>query len=223
MQNSRIYSIYNASVALFIKQGYSKTQISHIAKAIGVSVGTIYHDFTGKKEIMHFILKSTIDPDFLNNDFNRPITDDLFDNLYDEIVKTFENTAVDFSKNLNNAAVNYSFEDLISDAFDILNKYAVGFLFIEKNQTECKKLTECYKIYRQNFFSTMVQYINSFIEKGVVRPLKYVELTTSLIIEMLSYWAMDAKFVSFETYNIPIEQAKEICLDNIISAYKNKL
>ena len=50
--NDRIKSITDAAACLFLQQGYSKTQISHIAKAVGVSVGTIYLDFTGKKEII---------------------------------------------------------------------------------------------------------------------------------------------------------------------------
>ena len=75
--NDRIKSITDAATYLFLQQGYSKTQISHIAKAVGVSVGTIYLDFAGKKEIMHFVLKCTIDPAFINQNFERPITDDL--------------------------------------------------------------------------------------------------------------------------------------------------
>ena len=49
--NQRIKDIADAATRLFLQQGYAKTQISHIAKAVGVSVGTIYLDFTGKKEI----------------------------------------------------------------------------------------------------------------------------------------------------------------------------
>lgn len=218
MQNTRIRLIYEAATKLFIQQGYSKTQISHIAKAIGVSVGTIYHDFIGKKEIMHFILKCTIEPDFIERDFEKPITDDLFDGLENEIIDTFDKSAVEFSDNLKNDA--YTFENLISDAFDILYKYAAGCLFIEKNQLDCKHLAEHYKNYRKLFFSTMMQYIQAFIEKGVVRPLKYLDLTTNLIIETLTWWAMDMRYASFETWDIPVEQAKEVCMDNLIAAYK---
>lgn len=85
--NDRIKMIADAATRLFLQQGYSKTQISHIAKAAGISVGTIYLDFTGKKEIMHFILKCALDPDFINRNFDRPITDDLFSGIEDDIVK----------------------------------------------------------------------------------------------------------------------------------------
>lgn len=220
--NDRIKSIADAATYLFLQQGYSKTQISHIAKAVGVSVGTIYLDFTGKKEIMHFVLKCTLDPDFINRQFDRPITDDLFVGLENDIVEMFEKTGREFSRHLTNHAEDYNLETLISDAFDMLSKYAVGCLFIEKNHFDFKFLAEHYKQYRKRFLETMTQYMAAFIERGTVRPLEHLELSTTLIIEILSWWAMDIRYTSFETQNIPLELSKELCLDNIISAYQRK-
>lgn len=220
--NERIKSIADAAALLFLQQGYSKTQISHIAKAVGVSVGTIYLDFTGKKEIMHFVLKCTIEPDFIDRDFERPITDDLFVGLENEIVAVFEKSGEDFGKHLVNQAADYSLEALVSDAFDILSKYAVGCLFIEKNQFDFPFLTEHYKRYRKKFLETMTQYMRLFMENGVVRPLEQLELSTILIIEILSWWAMDIRYTSFETQDIPLSLSKQLCMDNIISAYKRK-
>lgn len=218
--NQRIQAISDAATRLFLQQGYAKTQISHIAKAVGVSVGTIYLDFTGKKEIMHFILKCTVDPTFANQEFERPITDELFGGLEDEIIEVFQKSGGDFEKYLESDRHEYSFESLISDAFDILARYAVGCLFIEKNQFDFKNLAEHYKIYRKRFLDTMVRYIEIFIEQGTVRPLEHLELSTTLIIEILSWWAMDIRYTSFETLDIPLELAKKICMDNIVTAYK---
>lgn len=220
MHNDRIKEIHDAAVKLFLKQGYSKTQISHIAKDIGVSVGTIYHDFTGKKEIMRFILKCTIEPSFLNRDFECPITDKEFDGLDDEINAEFIKAADEFSSNIQNVGSNYTFEKFISDSYDLLERYAIGCLFIEKNSMDCPELSEHYLVYRKRFISSMTEYVTAFMNKGIIRPLKHPELTTVLIIETLSWWTMDRRYTSFETLNIPSETAKEVCLDNIISAYK---
>lgn len=219
--NDRIKSIADAATYLFLQQGYSKTQISHIAKAVGVSVGTIYLDFTGKKEIMHFVLKCTIDPAFIERDFERPITDDLFVGLENDIVAVFEKTGNDFAKHLVNDAADYDLEALVSDAFELLARYAVGCLFIEKNQFDFKFLAEHYRLYRKKFLETMTQYIKVFIKSGKVRTLDQLELSTTLIIEILSWWAMDIRYTSFETQDIPPELAKKVCIDNIISAYKS--
>lgn len=219
--NDRIKSIADAATNLFLQQGYSKTQINHIAKAVGVSVGTIYLDFTGKKEIMHFVLKCTIDPSFINRDFERPITDDLFVGLENEIVALFEKTGNEFAKHLDNDAADYDLETLVSDAFELLAQYAVGCLFIEKNQFDFKFLAEHYRLYRKKFLETMTQYLKAFVKSGKVRPLEQLELSTTLIIEILSWWAMDMRYTSFETMDISLDLAKKVCIDNIISAYKS--
>lgn len=218
--NQRIKDIADAATRLFLQQGYAKTQIGHIAKAVGVSVGTIYLDFTGKKEIMHFILKCTMEPDFVEREFERPITDDLFVGLENDIITLFETLEKDFGAHLSNHIVDYNFEMLVNDTFDLFSRYAVGCLFIEKNQFDFKNLAEHYRTFRKKFFDTMTRYMRAFIEQGTVRPLDHVELSTTLIIEILSWWAMDMRFTSFETANISLDLAKQICMDNILSAYK---
>lgn len=218
--NQRIKDITDAAARLFLQQGYAKTQISHIAKAVGVSVGTIYLNFTGKKEIMHFILKCTIDPAFIEHEFERPITDDLFTGLENQIITTFEKSGNDFASHLQENLADYDFENLISDAFDILAQYAVGCLFIEKNQFEFTNLAQHYMVYRKQFLDTMMRYMQAFIERGTVRPMEHLELSATLIIEILSWWAMDIRYTSFEIKNISMDLAKQICLDNIVTAYK---
>lgn len=218
--NDRIKSIVEASTKLFLQQGYSKTQINHIAKAVGVSVGAIYIDFIGKKEIMHFVLKCLIDPDFINKDFTKPITDDLFTGIEDDIISMLEKTNKDFSKHLKNNAKDYNLEMLVSDIFDIFAKYAIGCLFIEKNQFDFPTLAKFYTRYRKSFLDTTTKYMSLFIENGIVRPLEHLELSTTMIIEILSWWAMDMRYTSFEIQNISLNTAKEICIDNIVSAYK---
>ena len=128
----------------------------------------------------------------------------------------------DFEKHLTNHAEDYSFEALISYVFDLLSKYAVCCLFIEKNQFDFPFLAENYKRYRKRFYETITKYMAIFIERGTVRPIEHLELTTTLIIEILSWWAMDIRYTSFEIQDIPLDIAKKLCMDNIISAYQRK-
>lgn len=216
----RIQDIAQAATVLFLRQGYSKTQISHIAKAVGVSVGTIYHDFVGKKEIMHYILKTIIQPSFSGQKMETPIDDGHFAGLEQEIAGVLEQSSLEFKEPLLHQLEDYSFEALISDAFDLLSRYAAGCLFIEKNQYDFPFLAEQYKKYRKEFLETMTEYLKAFMDQGVLRRLEDVELTTVLIVEILSWWAMDRRYTSFETSELPMEAAKKVCMDNIISAYK---
>lgn len=218
--NQRMTAIADAAALLFLRQGYAKTQISHIAKAAGVSVGTIYLDFAGKREILHFVLKRTMDPDFIHQDFQRPITDALFRDIEQEILSFFQRMDADFASHLENGAADYSFEALISDTFDRLARYAVGCLFIEKNYFDFPRLDQCYRASRTKFFNTMTRYLSLFAERGEIRPLEHPDLSAALIIELLSWWAMDVHYTAFEPRDIPPELAKHICLEHLQAAYR---
>lgn len=183
----RIQDIAEAATYLFLRQGYSKTQISHIAKAVGVSVGTIYHDFVGKKEIMHYILKCTIQPEFADKMIDTPISEENFIGLEQEIVRVLEESAEIFQKPLQNNLDGYTFKALISDTFDLFSQYAVGCLFIEKNQYDFSFLAKHYKNYRKRFLGTMSEYLKAYVEKGSIRKIEDIELTTILIVEILSW------------------------------------
>lgn len=66
----------------------------------------------------------------------------------------------------------------------------------------------------------MTHYLTRFIEQKMVRPLKRVDLNTVMIIEILTWWAMDLRYISFERLEIPETAAKEVCMNTLISAYK---
>lgn len=218
--NDRIQAIADAAARLFIRQGYARTQISHIAKAVGVSVGTIYLDFAGKKEILHYILQCTLDPAFAGRELERPITDASFPGLEQAIADAFERSARDFAAHLANHAARYSFEALLSDAFDLLSRYAAGCLFIEKNQVDFPALAAHYRTYRAEFLETVQQYLRLFIENGTVRAVEDPELVTVLIVELLSWWAMDMRYAAYETRELAPELAKRVCMENLLAAYR---
>jgi AcrR family transcriptional regulator len=215
--NARLKNIYESASTLFIRQGYSRTQISHIAKAVGVSVGTIYHDFTGKKEIMQFVLKCTIMPDFMEKNLKRPITGEVFENLEMEIEDTFNTVLRDFSEQ--SARTDTPFAAFISDAFDLVARYAAGLLFIEKNQYEFEKLAGYYRNFRNRFLETMTCYFNQYIGRGVIRKPRFPQYAVAHIIETITWWGMDIRYCAFNQLDISREQAKEVVLDNLVPAY----
>ncbi len=215
--NTRLEAIYEAASLLFIQQGYSRTRINHIAERIGVSVGTIYHDFTSKKAVMQFVIKCTISPEFKEREIERPISEDFFDNLDSEIENTFDTALNNFAEHLSDS--NYAFEELISDAFDIISRYAVCILFIEKNQYEFANLTDLHRKFRSRFFNIMTQYFNSYITQGIIRTPKYTEYAVLHIIETLTLWGMDMRYKNYNMLDISPETGREVVLDSLVPAY----
>jgi AcrR family transcriptional regulator len=221
--DARIAKIYDIASKMFIQQGYALTQIDHIVKEVGISVGSLYDLFSGKKAILKYILKCTIDPAFMERDIKLPITEDLFESLDEEIAEFLKENDSQFSEPLEQQAENYSFEQMLSDAFDVIQKYRVGCLIVEKNPGSCGKLNELYQDYRKRFYRSILEFVELYIEKGVVRTMESPKYAVIFIVESMTWWAMDIRYGTFEPRDdISDEIAKKTCLDALVNAYKSK-
>jgi AcrR family transcriptional regulator len=219
MEN-RMRSIFDAASHLFINKGYARTQIKDIAKEIGLSTGMLYVYFTGKRDILNFILKGTIDQAFITQGFELPIRSELFDSLDNEIINAFEENTKAFSSHLDNIT-EYPLEQMLSDAFEVISKYGIGCLLIEKNPDDLRKLTAYYKEYRKKFYGQVLSYITQYMQTGTFRQVEHPQYITRLIIETLSWWGMHITNDAYEIQkDIPIETAKAVCMDNLLHAYQ---
>lgn len=63
--DSRQQRIVKAAAALFVKKGYPKTTVRDIASNSGITVGTLYHYFSSKDDILSFLQEET--SDFISN------------------------------------------------------------------------------------------------------------------------------------------------------------
>ena len=171
MEN-RLEYIYEAASSLFINKGYARTQMKDIASEIGLSTGMIYIYFKGKKDILNFILKCTIDKGFMQQEFTYPIDESLFENLDDEIDQVLIESSARFYAPLKERRPGYSFAQMVSDASDTISRYGTGSLVIEKKMDEAGKAGRSYQGYRKIFFDQVLEYVNFSIERGGVRPIQ---------------------------------------------------
>ncbi|MCQ4637298.1 TetR/AcrR family transcriptional regulator [Anaerovorax odorimutans] len=217
---NRMDVIFQAASHLFINKGYARTQMKDIAKEIGLSTGMLYVYFGGKEDLLNFIMKGAIDPDFINREFELPIDPGVFVSLEEEIMEVFENNTKEFASHLDDLD-QYPLEQMLSDAFDIISRYGIGCLMIEKNPDALKKLVDIYKEYRKCFFDQMLDYVTGYIKNGTFREAEHIQYCVQLIIETLSWWGMHIMNDAFELEkDLPVETAKKVCLDNLIHAYK---
>ncbi|MDD2992492.1 MAG: hypothetical protein PWQ08_226 [Clostridiales bacterium] len=219
MEN-RMHLIFDAASQLFINKGYARTQMKDIAKEIGLSTGMLYVYFTGKRELLSFLLKVTIDPAFMTQEFELPIRSEVFHSLNQEIMAAFEQNTKSFSAHLDDIT-NYPLEQMLSDAFDVIAKYGIGCLLIEKNSDDLGELTAYYKAYRQKFYHQVLSYVTQYMQNGTFRQVEFPQYVTRLMIETLSWWGMHIANDAFEVQKgIPVATAKNICMDNLLHAYK---
>jgi len=63
-KEARPQEILTAALELFVKQGFSATKVSQVAKKAGVTPGTLYVYFENKDAILKAVVKMALDPIF---------------------------------------------------------------------------------------------------------------------------------------------------------------
>ncbi len=219
MEN-RLKLFYDAGSYLFINKGFARTQIKDIAREIGLSTGMLYQYFTSKRDILSYILKCTIDPSVLEQDYEYPIASDLFKDLEDEIKLAFESNQMQLGIHLASQAEEYPLADMFSDAYDVISKYGTGCLIIEHNTGDLKELAGYYRDYRRRYFEQIKQYVEIYIRKGEFREVEDVFYSTRAIVEIMAWWGMHIMNDAFDIdRTITKEKAKSICMDVLLNAY----
>lgn len=218
MADIRLRKIFDEASKLFINKGYARTQMGFIAKASGISIGAIYSLFTSKKAIYDFVLKCVADKTYLDSEFELPIKEEDFFGLQEEIIQLFKQSNLNFEKGLEDNS--YCFEQMLSDAFDVISEYGVGFLIFQQNGSDSGELYKNYLNFRKEFCNDVEKYVKIFIQKGAIRNMDYPEYHARLIIETLSWWGMHVRYDAFETNpSISPEISKEVATNAMKHAY----
>ncbi|UZQ50029.1 helix-turn-helix domain-containing protein [Clostridium kluyveri] len=221
MTDERLYKIFDVASRMFIKQGYTRTQINQIAKAAGIAVGSMYHLFESKEAVYGFVIKCIISPEYIHGPLSLPITEKDFIGLEEEVHSVLINNSKEFDKHKEEISIGYNFQSMISNAFDTISKYARGCLIFEKNTNEHEEFVEIYRQFRSYFFTSVYEYLKLFEKYGHIRKIEDLKLAARFIIESISWWTMDLPYNSFEVQEqISEETAKKVVIDALSHAYE---
>lgn len=220
MQDIRLKKVFDVASRLFIIQGFSGTQIGQIAHEAGISIGSMYDLFTSKRILLDFLIRCTIEPDFIDTPQELPLDASLFGELEAQVTAAFETIVNRFEKPLENGCEQYSYSQMLSDAFDVLSKYGTGCMLVESNPETFGSLFALYTRYRKRFYDAVEQYVNVFRARGQLREGRTAQHTARYILGSLFWWTMQIHYDIFEG-DEPLSPAvaKEICTDALLHAY----
>jgi AcrR family transcriptional regulator len=218
MTDTRFEAVYQAASALFIKQGYASTQVSHIAKEAKIATGTVYNLFAGKKAILTFVVYHTLMEKNLEASIPfAEVEEDLMVKRLKEIVGPFLEELR--KKDASNVPL-VSFEDLLSKLFDLVAKYHKAFSIINDHKKELKALEHVYRSYVEDLYQIILEHLSIYKKHSDIRDIAFPELHIRNILEGITWWAM---YVPYQDQNdqvkLTIDQAKEQALLVLTKGY----
>lgn len=220
MPEVRLKKVFDVSSRLFITQGFSRTQMEQIAREVGISIGSMYDLFASKRVILDFLIQCTIQPGFIELDLKLPLDVAQLNGLDAQVREAFEDITQRFEAPLDNNCEGYSYEKMLSDAFDVLSTYGTGCLLLESNPEVFDSLFDYYARYRRRFYNAVEQFVHAFRARGMLRLRPEAQQAARFIVDSLYWWAMQIHYDIFGSdETISPAAAKEICIDALLHTY----
>jgi hypothetical protein len=112
-----------------------------------------------------------------------------------------------------------SFPQMTRELFDFLADVLLGLNNIEQNAAILSDLAEAFFPARADFFRSMENALMIYRQAGEIRQLEHLRIHIQSIIDILTWWAMNA-YIAMPEISLPREAAREIAVDLVARAYR---
>ncbi|MWC30521.1 TetR family transcriptional regulator [Paenibacillus sp. MMS18-CY102] len=219
MADDRLQSIFFHAGRLFNTKRYANTKVSEIAAAAGVATGTVYNLFASKKAILTFVIRASLEKDYLDSDIALPVGEADLNHLNDLLLKLHERIFNDVLHIVDtNGVIIKHFKQMISDIFDMSADILLATGNIETNSSILRELADAFLPTKDQFFQVLEQNLKIYLEAGEIRELDYPRVHVQSIIDILTWWAMNAN-IAMPDISVPRDAARQIAVDLVVRSY----
>ena len=219
MADARLHSIYFHAGRLFNTKRYANTKVSEIADAAGVATGTIYNLFTSKKAILTFVIRASLEKDYLDSDIALPIEEADMNRMSELFVKLHDRIFNDILRIEDaNGSIIKRFKQMVSDIFDMSADILLATGNIETNASILPELADAFFPVKDKFFQVFEHNLTIYMEAGEIRKMEYPRVHVQCINDILVWWAMNANIL-MPDISVPRDAAREIAVDLVARAY----
>ncbi|SDX49155.1 TetR/AcrR family transcriptional regulator [Paenibacillus sp. CF384] len=219
MVDERLRSIYFHAGRLFNTKRYANTKVSEIAVAAGIATGTIYNLFASKKAILTFVIRASLEKDYLDSEIALPVEEADMKHLYNLCEKLNERVFGEVLRITDvDGAIIKSFTQMVADIFDMSADILLATGNIETNASILRELANSFFPARDEFFRVFEHNLNLYMAAGEIRKLDYPRVHVQSINDILTWWAMNAN-IAMPEISVPRAAAREIAVDLVARAY----
>ena len=193
--SDRLPQIINAAIEVFIHKGYRRAQMSDVARAAGVSQGSLYNYVESKDALFYLIVDRGFTDSPLPAAPELPIrTPPLADTLARLQVRIDSELVLpELERALTRAAVpdpRAELEMIVRQYYAGVERVGRGLDLVERSAVDLPELAQLFYLERRrSLVAQLSKYLESRIRMGVVRPLPDVPTTARLILETVVWFA----------------------------------
>lgn len=219
MADERLRKIYYVAGRLFNRKLYANTQVAEIAAEAGIATGSMYTLFAGKKAVLTFVIRASLEKGYLDKELALPLQEDspaVLQALADAYYQSFFGQEMCIANEQGDIV--RPFPELMRQIFDMNAETLLATNNIESNADKLPALADAFFAAREQFFGLLEENLRLYEAAGIIRPLTHRRLHVQSIVDILTWWAMNA-YVALPDQAVPRDEAREIAVGLVVRAY----
>ncbi len=191
----RLAQLIDAAVDVFIAKGYRRTQMADVARAAGVSQGTLYNYVESKEALFHLIVDGAFSDTPLRVPDELPIRTPPLEataaRLRERMASEMRLPALGRALAASTAAdPRAELEAIIRELYAMLEVTRRAADLIERSALDLPEFAELFWVKgRRGLIARLTRYLESRIARGALRPLSYPPTAARLILETVVWFA----------------------------------
>ena len=216
----RLERLIDAATQAFLARGYRRTQISDIAKIMGVAPGTVYLYVQSKEALFDLVIRACLSDEGLST-IPVPVPTPAPGASLKLIRRTLERKGriEALEESVRVSASERQFETVLRELFRKSERYWLAIKLVERSALDWPELAQAWFVrYRGKILGQLTRYFERAIESGILRRPPNVVAAARLVLEMNAALAIHRHL---DPHPTPMDDriAEETFVDAVLHAY----
>ena len=218
----RVKQIVGASLRVFGEKGFRRTQMADVARAMGVSPGTLYNYVTGKEALFYLMIDracldepATDTPKF---PLPAPSPGAIIQRLRERLRADVRLPTLETALARGGGDVRLELARIVGELYTLIDRRWPAIVALERSAPDLPELARVFYVeMRRGLFGRLQQYLTTRIAQRRLRPVPHVQGASRLILEAVADFAMH-RHLDPDPVRIDDGAAREAVVDFVVHA-----
>jgi AcrR family transcriptional regulator len=192
----RFQDLVEAATAVFLEQGYRRTQIADVAARMGLAKGSVYTYVESKEALFDCVLRHADRPDRIELPEALPVVTPSPEETLEMVQRRLaeEGALPSLIAALSRARVldvRTELEGVLGELYDVLARHRIAIKLLDRCAPEYPELAKVwYRAGREGALSLLARYLDDRARRGRLRRFEDGAVAARVVLETLVFWAV---------------------------------
>ena len=192
----RFQALIDAATAVFLEQGYRRTQVADVAARMGLAKGSVYTYVESKEALFDCVLRHADHSDRIDLPDTLPVATPPPEATFEMVQRRLaaEGTLPSLTAALSRARVvdaGAELETVLGELYDALARHRTAIKLLDRCAPDYPELAKVwYQTGREGALSLLGRYLDDRARRGRLRRFEDSTVAARLVLETLVFWAV---------------------------------